>query len=110
MGTKYQNLLDEAITERGAKCADPEIDKSVWWDDPHPQAPARVAIEACEGCPVIAECKEWARNTPSYVGIAGGFYWRSTRSEKWLDMEGNPTWNTPMSDLDGTVTPNKKED
>jgi hypothetical protein len=40
--------------------------------DPHDQIEA---VGICGGCPVVAQCAEWARGE-DFVGVAGGKRWR----------------------------------
>lgn len=41
---------------------------------------ARAALELCEQCPVLAECRAWAEAEGSYVGVAGGRVYVEKRS------------------------------
>lgn len=52
-----------------------EHEPELWWPltSDHRSTHVRRALAICHGCPVLAECREWALgNMPDSEGLAGG--------------------------------------
>lgn len=67
--------LDERPWAAYAACRDSDPDLFF----PGPDSDSDAAVRICRGCPVLAECRDWALSTRVRYGVWGGMTERARR-------------------------------